>query len=450
MLTLKEVNKVRTMYYEQNYNATQIARIMKISRQTVYKYLKFVDFSDEVTQKKSKSEVEQYREDILKFLNYDRLHHHKQRHTGRKVYDRLKELYPNYDISYSATVKFFSRVKKEFYYKHNGYLPLDHRPGEAQVDLGDCSFIENGEKTYGKYLVLTFAHSNASYVQLVRHKNAESIVEAIKHIFEYLNGVPHTIWFDNDSALVKIINLENGSISRTLSDTFQRFKLHYEFKEVFMNPERGYEKGTVEQAVRFMRRNLLVPLPEFSDFDLYNKELLKRSSELLKREHYVLKQPIVDLHFEDINELNQLPPTSFVCTSVSSRKLDNYGRLTTENRHYYYLDPALAYERVQVKYLPNQLEIYYEEGTHIMTIPRISGKPGLRYINWSPYIRLLADKPAAMYNFSFLDLFEGKDAIIEKITKLEATKLQAFLYSFANMIDDIGIDEAVKKVSSLL
>ena len=272
----------------------------------------------------------------------------------------------------------------------------------------------------------------------------------MKHIFEYLNGVPHTIWFDNDTALVKITNLDNGSIARTLSDTFQRFKMHYEFKEVFMNPERGYEKGTVEQAVRFMRRNLLVPLPQFDDFNAYNKELLKKSSDLLKREHYILKQPIVDLHFEDINELNQLPPTSFVCSSISNRKLDNYGRLTTENRHYYYLDPALAYERVQVKYLPNELEIYYDDGTHIMTIPRISGKPGLRYINWSPYIRLLADKPAAMYNFSFLDLFEGRDDIIEKITKLEATKLQAFLYSFANMIDDVGISEAVKKVNTLL
>lgn len=85
-----------------------------------------------------------------------------------------------------------------------------------------------------------------------------------------------------------------------------------------------------------------------------------------------------------------------------------------------------------------------------MIIPRISEKPGLRYTNWSPFIRLLADKPDAMYNFSFLDLFEGNDAIIEKITKLEATKLQAFLYSFANMIDDTGIEEAVKKVSALL
>lgn len=131
MLTLKEVNKVKTMYYEQNYTATEIARIMKISRQTVYEYLKIVDFSDKVTQKKSKSEVDKYRDDILRFLNYDRLHHHKQRHTGRKVYNRLKELYPDYNISYSATVKYFSRVKKEFYYKHNGYLLLDHKPVEA-------------------------------------------------------------------------------------------------------------------------------------------------------------------------------------------------------------------------------------------------------------------------------------------------------------------------------
>ena len=85
-----------------------------------------------------------------------------------------------------------------------------------------------------------------------------------------------------------------------------------------------------------------------------------------------------------------------------------------------------------------------------MIIPRISGKPGLRYINWSPYIRLLADKPAAMYNFSFLDWFESNDAIIEKIIKLEATKLQEFLYSFANMIDDTGINDTVKKVNTIL
>ena len=107
-------------------------------------------------------------------------------------------------------------------------------------------------------------------------------------------------------------------------------------------------------------------------------------------------------------------------------------------------------KKVQVKYLPELVVIYYEYRKYIMIVHKMNTKHGAIFINWSPYIRLFADKPAAMYNFSFLDLFEGNDVIIEKITKLEATKLQAFLYSFANMIDDIGIDEAVRKVSTLL
>lgn len=61
-----------------------------------------------------------------------------------------------------------------------------------------------------------------------------------------------------------------------------------------------------------------------------------------------------------------------------------------------------------------------------MTVPRMNTKPGAIYINWSPYIRLLADKPAAIYNFSFLDLFEGNNEIIEKITKLDLDKLRKF------------------------
>ena len=80
-----------------------------------------------------------------------------------------------------------------------------------------------------------------------------------------------------------------------------------------------------------MRRKLPVPLPLFDDFDKYNLELLDKSKQLVNREHYVLKQPIIDLHFEDITELNPLPPVPFDASSVSSRKLDNYGRLTIDN-----------------------------------------------------------------------------------------------------------------------
>ena len=65
---------------------------------------------------------------------------------------------------------------------------------------------------------MAFTHSNAPYIQLLKNKNVESIVLAIRHIFEYLNGISHTIWFDNDSVLVKIENLEHGRIRRIIGE----------------------------------------------------------------------------------------------------------------------------------------------------------------------------------------------------------------------------------------
>ena len=82
-----------------------------------------------------------------------------------------------------------------------------------------------------------------------------------------------------------------------------------------------------------------------------------------------------------------------------------------------------------------------------MTVPRMNTKLRVRYINWSPYIRLLADKSAAMYNFSFLDLFEGNNEIIGKITKLDSVKLREFLLKFADMIDKEGLRKAIELVN---
>ena len=60
MLTQKDINKIRTMYYEQNYSVTEITRILQISRTTCYKYLQFMDFSDEISTSKSRSKVAAY------------------------------------------------------------------------------------------------------------------------------------------------------------------------------------------------------------------------------------------------------------------------------------------------------------------------------------------------------------------------------------------------------
>ena len=68
MLTKKEINKIRTMYYEQNYTVTEIKRIMNISRQTIYTYLKFCDFSEDIQKKSRNTKMAKYKNDIIEFL----------------------------------------------------------------------------------------------------------------------------------------------------------------------------------------------------------------------------------------------------------------------------------------------------------------------------------------------------------------------------------------------
>lgn len=85
-----------------------------------------------------------------------------------------------------------------------------------------------------------------------------------------------------------------------------------------------------------------------------------------------------------------------------------------------------------------------------MTVPRMNTKPRARYINWSPYIRLLADKPASMYNFSFSNLFEGNNETIEKVTKLDSVKLREFLLMVADMIDKEWLKESIGKINNLV
>lgn len=55
-----------------------------------------------------------------------------------------------------------------------------------------------------------------------------------------------------------------------------------------------------------------------------------------------------------------------------------------------------------------------------------------------------------MYNFSFLDLFEGNNEIIEKITKLDSIKLREFLLKFADMIDKERLSKTLSIINCLI
>ncbi|CAM3688729.1 hypothetical protein BRIN106911_24460 [Brevibacillus invocatus] len=81
-------------------------------------------------------------------------------------------------------------------------------------------------------------------------------------MFTFLEGVPHTIRFDNLSPAVKKV-VPNGE--RHVTEEFARFVAYYGFQYEFCNPGSGNEKGHMEAMVKYIRNNYLLPEIHYED-----------------------------------------------------------------------------------------------------------------------------------------------------------------------------------------
>lgn len=259
---MTQIHDIRKLYYEEGKSITQISRETGHDRKTIRLYIEKEDWNEIKPKSLGKAEfpkLDPFKVDIDKWLTDDKKAKRKQRHTAKRVYERLLEKYGNkFTCSYRSVAGYVSKRKKEVFGKVSGHLPLEHIPGEAQADFGDADYYENGRLYNGKYLNLSFPYSNKGYFQLFKGENMECLLEGLISIFEHIGGVPQRIWFDNTTTIVTKVLKEGG---RTLTDGFIRFMEHYRFESAFCNVDSGYEKGNVEGKVGYHRRNMLIPIP---------------------------------------------------------------------------------------------------------------------------------------------------------------------------------------------
>jgi hypothetical protein len=317
-----------------------------------------------------------------------------------------------------------------------GYLPLEHPPGEAQSDFGEAQFIENGIRYNGYYLNISYPHSNGGYVQLFKSPNRECLLEGLKSIFEHTDGVPTAIWFDNMSPIVKKIH-EHGK--RELTDVFLRFMMHYGFESNFCNPNAGHEKGSVENKVGYHRRNIFVPIPEFKDLKEYNKELLQLCVKDMDREHYKRRLKIKTLFLEDKAEFLNLPQKQFEVFSSKVAKADNYGKVKFDNR-VYSTTPRAAKSEVIIKAGAYDLDILDVDGKHITSHKRLYGEI-MESMNWVPYLELLSKRPTALkYTGLYSELPVALKDYLDK-SSYDSKKQLLKLFSKITLVS--GMDAAI-------
>lgn len=157
------------------------------------------------------------------------------------------------------------------------FVPLVHPPGEAQVDFGYALVKMNGVLRKVAFFVMALPYSDAVFVEAFERECTETFWEGHVQAFEFFNGVPGRIMYDNTK--VAVAKILGGGKERRLTHGFLQLKSHYLFNHHFCRIRRGNEKGVVEGLVKFTRLNFFVPVPQVRDFEELNQFLRQRCEE---------------------------------------------------------------------------------------------------------------------------------------------------------------------------
>ena len=250
---------------------------------------------------------------IDRILEEDRTVHRKQRHTAKRIFERLRDEHGF--MGKQTIVKDYVRERR--LRLREMFVPLAHHPGHAQADFGEADAVIAGIEQRAHFFVMTLPHSDACFVAAYPAATTEAWLDGHNRAFAFFGGAPQSILYDNDKCLVSRI-LPDGTRQRTRA--FSGLQSHYLFKDRYGRPGKGNDKGNVEGVVGYARRNFMTPLPRFESWDAFNADL---EEQCRKRQGDVLRG-----HRESIGErfvrdreavVSPLPAPFDACDKQSTR-----------------------------------------------------------------------------------------------------------------------------------
>ena len=237
----------------------------------------------------------------------------KQRHTAKRIFQRLREEY-GFDGG-CTTVKDYVREHRR--QTREMFVPLSHPPGHAQCDFGEALVVIGGVEQKAHYFVLDLPHSDGCFIKAYPAETTEAFLYGHVSAFAFLGGVPQSILYDNTRLAVAKI-LGDGRRKRTRA--FTELQSHYLFQDRFGRPGKGNDKGKVEGMVGYVRRNFLAPIPSFESFDALNAHLEHRCLERMDARLRGHSETIGQRMERDLEALLPLPPAPYdACDQQSGR-----------------------------------------------------------------------------------------------------------------------------------
>ena len=190
---MAQIHYIKDLYENEDLSLREIARRTQHSFSTVQKYAYQEDWSEDTLPNVAPEDypiLGAYIPCINEWMEADRKVPRKQRHTARRIYDRLCTE-KGYTGSYSSVKRYVRKKRFVMRTGQTGFLPIDHPAGWGQVDFGEFMYYDRdaAEQT-GYALTISFPYSNKGFTQAFPSQNQECLLEGMKRIFEHIGGVP--------------------------------------------------------------------------------------------------------------------------------------------------------------------------------------------------------------------------------------------------------------------
>jgi transposase len=323
----------------------------------------------------------------------------KQRHTARRIFQRLVEEH-DAEVSESTVRRYVGSIKKTRSMSlPDVCVPQTHLLGEeAEVDFGQVRFFLEGTMVDAWMFVIRLSASGKGFHRVYFNQAQEVFLDGHVRAFAYFGGVPKRIRYDNLKPAVVRVMKGRGRVE---TERFIAMRSHYGFESFFCLPgvKGAHEKGGVEGEVGRFRRRHMVPVPSVISLAALN-DLVAIGDARDDHRHIEARRLTVAQHFAtELPLLVPLPDESFdVALSLNSR-VDTKSRICVR-QSFYSVPVRYAGRRIDVRLGADYVSAL--DGVAVVALhPRAQGK-GTQTLELDHYLEVLCIKPGALAGASAL------------------------------------------------
>ena len=334
------------------------------------------------------AEVRSFIDDVLET---DRHAPRKQRHTARRIWQRVRaEL--GASAGESTVRSYVADRRRELAIGIRAYVPQAHPDAhQAEVDFYQADVEFPWGRETAQIITLRSEASGGALHRGYPNQTQSALLDGIARGLEFSGGVFEVIRFDNlHQAVARVLRGKR----RVEQDRFVAFRSHYGFRSSFTTPgiEGAHEKGGVEGEVGRFRRRWLTPVPKVGSWEELNGYLRACCEADLDRRIEHRPQTVGEALARERELLRPLPAEPFDVAELSTCRVDSKSRITCRTNHYS-VPVSLVGRVVGIRVTPLAVEAIHQ-GRVVARHPRLHLKYA-QHLVLDHYLDLLAERPGA-------------------------------------------------------